>query len=213
MQIWHNGFLLKQEIFTINKQTQNNANLYIGTKKNLSLNDTFINSNTSGSLPSDRFFNGFISNINIWSKAYTSTQITNISESLNGSPYIGNLFYQNGFAVITHPMYQDVLETPGDIDSINQLQFQGSHLIYEHEYQCTVRENEYNSTYNLTARKTQSSKIRTLADFTTGSFWKPYVTTVGLYNEKNELLVVGKLGQPIRMSDETDTTFVLRWDS
>ena len=34
-----------------------------------------------------------------------------------------------------------------------------------------------------------------------------------IYNEENELLVVGKLGQPIRVSDETDTTFVVRWDS
>ena len=39
-----------------------------------------------------------------------------------------------------------------------------------------------------------------------------YVTTVGLYNEDNELLVVGKLGQPIRMSDETDTTFIVCFD-
>ena len=29
----------------------------------------------------------------------------------------------------------------------------------------------------------------------------------------NELLVVGKLGQPVRMSDETDTTFIIRWDT
>ena len=32
-------------------------------------------------------------------------------------------------------------------------------------------------------------------------------------DENRELLVVGKLGQPICMSDETDTTFVLRWDT
>jgi len=41
----------------------------------------------------------------------------------------------------------------------------------------------------------------------------PYVTTVGLYNDDNELLMVGKLGQPVRMSDETDTTFVIRYDT
>ena len=52
-----------------------------------------------------------------------------------------------------------------------------------------------------------------MADFATGSYFRPYVTTVGLYNEDRELLVVGKLGQPIRMSDETDTTIVLRWDT
>ena len=34
-----------------------------------------------------------------------------------------------------------------------------------------------------------------------------------VYNEDGDLLVVGKLGQPVRMSDETDTTFILRWDT
>ena len=96
---------------------------------------------------------------------------------------------------------------------INTLQFQGSHLIYEHEYQCTVSEHEYNGTTNITARKNQDKETFELSNFATGSYFKPYVTTVGLYNEEGELLVVGKLGQPIKMSDETDTTFVLRWDS
>ena len=40
-----------------------------------------------------------------------------------------------------------------------------------------------------------------------------YNVAVGLYNEHNDLLVVGKLGQPTRISDETDTTFILRWDT
>ena len=31
MQIWHNGYLIKQEDFTIKEQTRNTANLYIGT--------------------------------------------------------------------------------------------------------------------------------------------------------------------------------------
>ena len=52
-----------------------------------------------------------------------------------------------------------------------------------------------------------------MAGFQTSSAFKPYVTTIGLYNENNELLVVGKLASPIRMSNETDTTFVVRWDS
>ena len=66
---------------------------------------------------------------------------------------------------------------------------------------------------NISTRKIQSDQYPELSDITTGSLWKPYVTTIGLFNENNELLVVGKLGQPIRMSDETDTTFILRWDT
>ena len=87
------------------------------------------------------------------------------------------------------------------------------HLIFENEYQCTVDEFEFNSTTNISARKYRTRQTEDLANFATGSLFSPYVTTIGLYNENNELLVVGKLGQPVRMSNETDTTFVLRWDT
>jgi hypothetical protein len=93
------------------------------------------------------------------------------------------------------------------------INFQGSHLIYENEYQCTVEEYEYNDTMNVSARYYKHNNCPDLATWATGSLFKPYVTTVGLYNDDGDLLVVGKLGQPVRMSDETDTTFVLRWDS
>ena len=99
------------------------------------------------------------------------------------------------------------------LDELISINFQGSHLIYEHEYQCTIQEDEFNDTMNISARKIKSNQSEELADFTTGSLFKPYVTTIGLYNEDKELLVVGKLAQPIRTSDETDTTFVIRWDT
>ena len=93
------------------------------------------------------------------------------------------------------------------------MQFQGSHLIFENEYQCTIDEHEFNTTTNISARKIKSKDSDELADFATGSLFKPYVTTIGLYNEDNELLVVGKLASPIKTSNETDTTFVVRWDT
>ena len=241
MQLYFDGNLIASTTTKFKKHTRNTSNLYIGTKGKHNSTDGDGGIGTSaigstfiiGSYGDDtvqgkgRFFNGDIGNINIWSKAYNQTQITNISESINGSPYIGNLFYRNGFATITHPKYTNILDNAGVGDlavgdnfsigpignGIQTLQFQGSHLIYEHEYQCTVQEHEYNSTTNLSARVIPSSTNRQLADFTTSSFFKPFVTTIGLYNEENELLVVGKLGQPIRMSDETDTTFVVRYDT
>jgi len=40
-----------------------------------------------------------------------------------------------------------------------------------------------------------------------------YPTTVGLYNESNQLVVVGKLSRPIPISLQTDTTFVVNFDT
>jgi hypothetical protein len=51
-----------------------------------------------------------------------------------------------------------------------------------------------------------------LRDFATGSSFNPYATAIGLYNDANELLLVAKLGQPTPISDNTDTTFVIRYD-
>jgi hypothetical protein len=227
MQIWFNGTKMAELDSTtvlIDSKTENNANLYIGSKGLLSTNEgTDINSEL-------KYFHGNIGYINLYDHHLESSSIVPMSESVNNSPYIGNMFYQHGLGVITHPKYNSVLIDPvggvgegliigqtlqisEDEGSINNLKFQGSHLIYENEYQCTINEHEFNNTLNITARKIKSADNYEIADFTTGSFFKPYITTIGLYNENMDLLVVGKLGQPIRMSSETDTTFILRWDT
>ena len=38
----------------------------------------------------------------IWDGALSTTQIQNISESITGTPYIGNIFYDEGFVTINH---------------------------------------------------------------------------------------------------------------
>jgi len=91
----------------------------------------------------------------------------------------------------------------------NKLSFKNKYTVYENEIICTVGENEFNMTQNPTITTDDSGSLR---DFATGSIFKPYVTTVGLYNDNNELLLVGKFAQPLPMSDITDTTFVIRYD-
>ena len=193
MSVWIDGEERVSTTDTTVKQTQNKTNLYIGSQGE-----------------QHNYYSGSIANLMIFNGAKTSDQISNLSLDINSSPYVGNIFYSQGIATITHPRYQTIASASNDDYT---LKFKGSHFIYENEYQCTVRADEYNFTHNTSTRKIRSKEYPTLADFTTGSVWKPYVTTIGLYDENNELLVVGKLGQPIRMSDETDTTFILRWDT
>ncbi len=224
IKIYKNGNTGELLVCT-NKNTNNLANVYIGGGSEIT------------SLYNNRSFSGSICNFKMYDTSFSSINVVKHHQSKNGSPYVGNVFYSHGFANITHPAYisqygilgigdmqidnNDVVEnnfTVGGIliSSANWLQnikFQGSHLIYENEYKCTVDEFEYNNTFNLTARKNKSLQEENKADFTTGSLFKPYITTIGLYNENNELLVVGKLGQPIRTSNETDTTFIVRWDT
>lgn len=89
------------------------------------------------------------------------------------------------------------------------LLFQNEHIIYENEIHCTVRESEFNLSYNPSL---QSDSSGSLYGFATSSIFTPYVTTIGLYNDNDELLMVAKLAKPIMVPLDTDITFVIKYD-
>ncbi len=93
------------------------------------------------------------------------------------------------------------------------INFRNEHTIYENFVKCTVEESEYNLSYNPTLLSDRTNVSSSLVGFTTGSDFKPYVTTLGLYNEQNELLMVAKFGKPIPISSETDMTFLVKYDT
>jgi hypothetical protein len=104
------------------------------------------------------------------------------------------------------------------------LSFQNQVTIYQQNVICHVKDNEFNASYNPTLLQNNffsgsnfySQSLNTplpqLKDFATASYFEPYVTTVGLYNEQNDLLAVAKFAQPIPLSQNTDMTFVVRYD-
>jgi hypothetical protein len=89
--------------------------------------------------------------------------------------------------------------------------FSSTLTIYETQYKCTLRENEFNFTQNPTA-VSSSLNSGVLYDFATGSFFTPYVTTVGLYDSAYNLLAVAKLAQPLPTSAVTDTSILVNLD-
>ncbi len=91
----------------------------------------------------------------------------------------------------------------------NKILFKNNYTIYENEVVCTVSATEFNMSQNPTITTNNSGSLR---DFATGSDFMPYSTTIGLYNDNNELLMVGKFSQPIPMSNDIDTTFVIKYD-
>lgn len=92
-----------------------------------------------------------------------------------------------------------------------QMSFCAETTIYQNEYRCHVNENDFNYTLNPSALDSGSQGLYISA--ITGSDFRPYATTIGLYNERGELLVVGKFPTPIPIPTNTDITFVVRWDS
>jgi len=121
---------------------------------------------------------------------------------------------------------------------INNIKFKNSYTLYEQTIKCVIKDYEFNTSYNPTLSVGTSGYIfqsgsqfitgsnlpesytgsyyvypdSTLRDFATASYFNPYVTTVGLYNDSNQLLAVAKLAQPLPLSSNTDTTILIKLD-
>lgn len=96
-----------------------------------------------------------------------------------------------------------------------KLSFESAHTIYESQYKCSIKEDEFNYSYNpslLESNITIASGSSEYKGFVTGSVFSPYVTTLGLYNDNQELLAVAKLAQPLPTSITTDTTILVNLD-
>jgi hypothetical protein len=136
----------------------------------------------------------------------------NISSSVGGfDGYIGNIIYTHGLAILTDVTLPDILGLTLDdyvTDNDVTCSFSSSMTIFETQYKATIRESEFNATLNPSARDSDG----TLNNNVTGSYFSPYVTTVGLYDEAQNLLAVGKLAQPLPTSDTTDTTILVNLD-
>jgi hypothetical protein len=144
-----------------------------------------------------------------------------VSGNLAGNPQ-GIISYQHGLIAIMDMGFMGGLinfTTQPDITC----SFQSSRLIYETQYKCTIRENEFNYTLNPSVisgsnftnpllRSSSLNRSGQVYGFVTGSNWAPYVTTVGLYNENQELLAVAKLSQPLPTSRTTDTSILINID-
>lgn len=91
------------------------------------------------------------------------------------------------------------------------LEFKNTYSILTHNYNCKISQNQLNFSQNPSSY-TNTEASGSIINNITGSEFQPYITTVGLYNDANELVAVGKLGQPMPKSQTTDMTFKVRID-
>lgn len=149
---------------------------------------------------------------------------------LTGSLKAGDIIYEHGMVILTNDgipgqdgygyiNYEGGTYGTGDIafieDFINSsnltCSFDSTITIYETQYKCTIRENEFNFSQNPSLIS-GSSNSGIISSFATGSYFNPYVTTIGLYNNNKELLAVAKLAQPLPLSSVTDTSILVNLD-
>tara|TARA_R110000765_G_scaffold121082_1_gene217081 strand:+ start:1829 stop:2926 length:1098 start_codon:yes stop_codon:yes gene_type:complete len=154
--------------------------------------------------------------------------------TFNGNKYwyAGLLFYQAGIAVLTGSIFGSQLTTaatfrPGvtninalltgsTIDQISNafrhrmynLQFNNTTELNSTVYFCRVNHNEFNYSSNPTYLENSRIRIKTQATDEPLA----YITTVGLYNDNNELLATAKLSEPLKKSASNEFTIRTRLD-
>ncbi len=120
-----------------------------------------------------------------------------------GSFKIGDIIYPHGLIMFTSESMTDFYRE--DLD----MRWKATQPIYTYNVRCQVKDHELNFTQHPSA---VTGSEGTLHSNITGSNFQPYITTVGLYNDANELLAVSKFSQPIPKSDSTEMTFVVKID-
>jgi hypothetical protein len=140
------------------------------------------------------------------------------SDSSPGLDGYGNITYGSGLYGAGATSIIEAFVTSSNVTC----SFSSSLTIYETQYQCTIRDNEYNFTLNPSSTSGSTFITSSIGTFytpgqflnnnVTGSYFSPYVTTIGLYDEYQNLLAIGKLSQPLPISPTTDTTILINID-
>ena len=155
--------------------------------------------------------------------------------SINGVDYwrAGLIFYQAGIAVLTGSIFGTLLETSTpDMDGagteihtlltgstieacgdalrnrIGNIQFNITTELNSSVYFCRINHNEFNYSSNPTYVSGSRIQVKTQATDEPVA----YITTVGLYNDNNELLATAKLSEPLKKSASNEITIRARLD-
>jgi|TARA_R110001592_G_scaffold1955_4_gene12174 hypothetical protein len=172
-------------------------------------------------------FSGSMAEMRYYRYGLSTTQIASLANShyLSGSLYqssvAGNVFYRNGHVVISSPLPK----FEGALTGSYTIRYNGVHTVYENEAFIEVPKDVCNISMNPSATYNPPDGNETSNDYLSSNgsgelihpgfisgTMKPYITSIGLYNDKSQLLAVGKLSQAIQKRDDIDMNFVVRWD-
>lgn len=176
---------------------------------------------------------GSLDEVRIYNKGLTESEIKGLGNNdyLTGSAYqtnvVGEVFYNHGVMVVSdpRPKYRYVWTgRTGDWDYGTEIantnvseygwstKYKSTKQLHELNILCEVGSNEFNVSQNPTLKRNNDSESEILKAFVTGSDFKNYFTTLGLYNPNGDLVAVGKLASAIQNRDDVDITVKVRLD-
>jgi hypothetical protein len=159
-----------------------------------------------------------------------------VSQSGTGS-YVGNIFYDTGIAVVS----QDTSSGASAVNKYGIKIVNGTEVyvdyssdvkVIRHEVNVKLEDKDYNmSLFNPSMRQiyTNTGSVGqtfkdmnipetasyswTLYNLMSAGVTKPYVTSIGLYNDRYEMLAVAKLSTPIQRTFDMEQIFIVRFDT
>jgi len=127
----------------------------------------------------------------------------------------GNVFYDRGIIVVTKDVDVEADTLDGYI-----LTYRSTMTIYENEYLIVIKEHEFNASQNPSAVDENKNIKKDFLDYQysssldpTGSYLTPFVSTIGLYNDQNEMVAVAKLPKSIKCYPDYPMNFIVRLDT
>lgn len=163
-----------------------------------------------------------------------STHTASFDGSSDKYWYAGLIFYQAGIVVLTGSVFGSQLHDPDvDMEStgpdhidalltgstidvigdalrnrIQNIQFNNTTELNSTVYFCRINHNEFNYSSNPTYLSNSKIQVKTQASDEPLA----YITTIGLYNDNNELLATAKLSEPLKKSASNEFTIRARLD-
>ena len=162
-----------------------------------------FNTNTSN-------LTGYLDEIRVFNKSLNTSNISALNDrSISGSMLqtniVGNVFHDQGIAVISSPnyIYHNLINTP-----------------FTSSYRSTLKTTELSvlarvpaGDFNMSLNKTLlMDDMESYQSYTSSSAFSPYITTIGLYSPGGVLVAVAKLAQPIKKRNDVDLNFLIQID-
>ena len=135
---------------------------------------------------------------------------------VSSSATYGYVFYRQGLIVMTNTGSNNQHTFLGDgnwdysSDRGFTVNYKATKAVEEVSLLCHVGKDEFNTTTNSSVLESTSSFVR--QGFVTASTFTPYITTIGLYNDDDEMVAVAKLGSPLKKSTITDLFINVKFD-
>jgi len=123
---------------------------------------------------------------------------------------VGNVFYESGLILLNDAAGKIYNIFNSDISFY--LEFESINYITMHTYKCQVLENEFNLSTHPMLLDSNNTYVEPFKTLTMNNEFKPYITTIGLYDDQNNLIAIGKLNYPIQNKKNINYIFTIKLD-